>query len=292
VPSITLFVFGGVSSLADEPKQARQEFAISIVGPLTSFGLAVVFGAIWFFLRDEGVGMVPGYLAGVNLLLGVFNLLPGFPLDGGRVLRSIVWGRTKSFVRATRVASNAGTGIAWILIVLGLVNVFAFGLLGGLWYVFVGLFLKSAAQGSYQAVVVERTLGRILAEQVMQPPPDPIEGEMTIQRLVDERVLAGRGRCYFIGREGAIVGLITSTDVAGVPREEWGVRTVSSAMVPAARVITIDPKANLIDALKLMQQHDIHQLPVLERGQLVGVLTRGDIMRQIELRQEFAAAEP
>ena len=104
--------------------------------------------------------------------------------------------------------------------------------------------------------------------------------------------LAGRGRCYFIGREGAIVGLITSTDVAGVPREQWSARTVSSAMVPAARVITIEPKANLIDALKLMQQHDIHQLPVLERGQLVGVLTRGDIMRQIELRQEFAAAEP
>lgn len=287
VPSITLFVFGGVSSLGEEMKTAKQEFRVAIAGPLMSWVLAAIFGALWVGLRTTEISVVPGYLALVNFALGAFNLLPGFPLDGGRVFRSIIWGRTNDLVKATRVASLVGSGIAYLLIALGLVNIFALGLFGGIWYVLIGFFLLSASQGSYRSLVVERALKAVTARTAMRPPPDPIEGAMTLQQFVDRYLLVTGEHCYLVGTNGAVVGLITPSDLTGVPREEWGVRTVERAMVPSERVITIDPEADLVHALDLMREHDIHQLPVLEEGRLIGVLTRGDVMRQIELRTQF-----
>lgn len=286
VPSITLFILGGVASLADEAEDARQEFRVAIVGPLMSFALAGGFGLIWLVLRSESISAVPGYLALINLALGVFNLLPGFPLDGGRVFRSIIWGRTGSRVRATRIAARVGSGIAYLMIAGGVV-LLAMGEFGGLWYILIGLFLRGAASGSEQAVLIEQALADVHVREVMQPPPEPVPAGTTLQELVDTRVLATGDRCYLVGREGAVIGLITTSDLTDVSRERWTTARIEDAMIPESEIIVIEPDAPVLEGLQRMQEHDIHQLPVIEEGRLLGLLTRGDVMRQIELRRRF-----
>jgi Zn-dependent protease/predicted transcriptional regulator len=287
VPSITLFIFGGVSSIAGEMRTAREEFRVAIAGPLMSWVLAAVFAAMWFVTRDEGVSGVLGYMAWINGALGLFNLLPGFPLDGGRVLRALVWARSDSIVRATKVAANVGTAIAYVMIGLGLVSVFAFGLLGGIWYVLIGLFLKAASQGSYQAMLADRALRDVAARTVMRQPSDPVDATMTVQALVDERVLGAAERAFLVRRDGSVVGLLTTSDLSKLPRDRWDETAVAHVMVPAAQVHTITPQTGLLDAMRLMQEHDIHQLPVLDDGRLVGMVTRGDVLRQLEVRMQF-----
>ena len=286
VPSITLFILGGVASLADDAETARQEFRVALAGPLMSFLLGGVFGLVWLVIRSETISAVPGYLALINVALAVFNLLPGFPLDGGRVFRSIVWARTGSRIRATRVAARVGTVIAYLLIALGVVFL-ARGQLGGLWYVIIGLFLRSAASGSERAVLIEETLASVTVREVMRPPPDPIPARMTLQEFVDTRILVTGERCYMVGDDGAVIGLITTSDLTRVPRNRWTAVTVQEAMVPEERIVVIAPDVPVLEGLRLMQEHDIHQLPVIEDGRLGGLLTRGDVMRQIELRRRF-----
>lgn len=287
VPSITLFVFGGVSNLGSEMKTAGQEFRVAIAGPLMSWAVAIAFGALWLLTRPAEISAVFGYLAWINAVLGVFNLLPGFPLDGGRVLRSIVWASTKDLLRATRVASRVGVLIAYAMIAVGLLFIVAFGLFGGLWYVLIGLFLKSASEGSYASMLAETALRDVDAAAVMRPAPAPLHAVLSLQRLVDERLLESGERTYLVEREGTVIGLITAADVASVPRARWGETPVEATMVPAERVITVAPETGLIAALRLMQQHDIHQLPVLEHDRVVGMLTRGDVLRRIEVRSIF-----
>ena len=295
VPFITLFFFGGVSSLAGEMRTPGQEFKVAIAGPLTSWVLAGLFAALWLAFRDEEIAAMFGYLAWINAALGAFNLLPGFPLDGGRVLRSIAWARTGSLLKATRIAAIAGSGIGYALIVLGIVSMFATGLFGGLWYVLIGLFLKSAAEGSYQAMRAERTaeraLHRIAARDVMRPPSEPVDGDSTLQQLVDTRVLGHGDRAFLVAEDGTVTGLITTTDISRVPRERWAQTRVGDSMVPAERVITVPAGEPLIEALKLMQQHDIHQLPVLDDGTLVGLVTRADVLQHVEVHSQFGPPE-
>ena len=291
VPSITLFVFGGVSSLGAEMRTAGQEFRVAIAGPLMSWLLAALLGAAWYLTRHEGVGVIFGYLALVNGLLGTFNLLPGFPLDGGRVFRSIIWARTHDLMRATRIASRVGVVIAYAMIAFGLVNIFFFGLFGGLWYVLIGLFLKSASEGSYASMLVESALKDVGVATVMQSAPPPVHALVTLQRLVDERVLSTGERVFVVERDGQIVGLITTTDVTKQPRSAWRDTAVEAAMVPADRIVTVGPQTGVIEAMRLMREHDVHQLPVIEDGHMVGMVTRGDVMRQIELRSVFRSPD-
>lgn len=284
VPSITLFVFGGVSNIASEMKTARQEFRVAIVGPLMSWALALGFAGLWYLTPSEGVSAIFGYLAFINGLLGAFNLLPGFPLDGGRVLRSILWARWKDLLRATRVASRVGIYVAYGMIGLGMVNVLAFGLFGGLWYVLIGLFLKSASEGSYAAVQVESALTSLSVADVMQTAPEPVHATLSLEQLIDQRLLESGTRAYLVERERVLIGLITAADVTRVARDRWPLTPVQDAMIPAERVTTVTPETGVMEALRLMQEHDVHQLPVLEDGRVVGLLSRGDVMRQIELR--------
>jgi Zn-dependent protease len=288
VPSITLFIFGGVSSLGEEMKTAGQEFKVAIAGPLMSWVLAVIFAAFWLLFRGNDIATISAYLAWINFVLGAFNLLPGFPLDGGRVFRSIVWSRTHSLVRATRIASRVGTSIAWVMIAAGVITVI-FANLFGLWYVLIGLFLKSASEGAYQQMVIERSLEHIRARDVMRAPPDPVGEQWTLQRIVDERVLSLGERCVLVGQDGAVTGILTTSDLTKVPREHWAETAARAAMVPAEQVVVVAPDASVLDAMKLMQQHDVHQLPVLDQGRLVGLLTRADVIRQLELRSAFSS---
>lgn len=223
VPSITLFVFGGVSAMGAEMTSAGDEFRVAIAGPLTSWLLAAVFAGLWLVLGEQSFGIAFGYLALVNFALGAFNLLPGFPLDGGRVFRSIVWQRTGDLTRATKTAANGGTVIAITMIVFGVVSTFAFGVDSGLWYVLVGLFLNGATRASYEQTLVERAISHVRVQDVTRTsPPEPVPASTTLQRLVDGYVLATGKRAYYVATaEGRVAGRITVTDIAAVPRDQW-----------------------------------------------------------------------
>jgi len=286
VPSITLFIFGGVSSIDGEMRSAGQEFRIAIAGPLSSMALGLLFGGLFLLLRTGGPAVVFGYLGFINFVLALFNLLPGFPLDGGRVFRSIVWARTHSQLRATRAASRLGTVIAYLIIAIGVIVVITVDIFG-LWYVLIGLFLRSASQDALAQLKVERALRDIPASQVMRPPPEPIEGTWTLQRVVDERVLGAAERASFVSGDGRVIGLITTRDLMDTPRDRWRSTRVEQVMVRADDVIVVGPETSVIEGMQLMQRHDVNQLPVLTGGRLVGVLTRADVLQQIELRTIF-----
>jgi Zn-dependent protease len=285
VPSITLFIFGGVSNIMGEMNSARQEFLIAIAGPAMSFVLGVAFIVVATGIGGN-LGEVIAYLGFVNIILGVFNLLPGFPLDGGRVFRSILWARTKDHLKATRIASYSGSGIGWIMIVGGLLLVLS-GNLFGLWYAMIGFFLKSAAESAYSQLLVERALERIRASDVMRPAPVPLHEDTLVQRIVDEHVLAAGERCVLLGREGSVTGLLTTTDLAKVPRDRWPLTRAREVMVQAEQVATCEPSTAVAEAMRTMATRDVHQLPVIDGGQLVGMLTRGDILAQLETRMRF-----
>lgn len=287
VPSITLFVFGGVSSLAEEMKTAGQEFRVAIAGPLTSFVLAAIFAVVWLPLRNEGISVTFGYLAWINVALGGFNLLPGFPLDGGRVFRAAVWARSKDQLRATRAASRSGTIIAYGLIAFGLVNILVSGLGAGLWYVLIGLFLKSAAEGSYEATLADRALRNVTVRAAMRGAPDPVGATMTVQRLIDERMLATAERAFVVTNNGHVTGLLTATDMVRVSREHRSSTAVGAVMVPVEEVQTVTRDTPLAEAMRTMQQHGFHQLPVVDDGRLLGMLTHGDVLQYVEVRARF-----
>ncbi|MCK9485214.1 MAG: site-2 protease family protein [Dehalococcoidia bacterium] len=290
VPSITLFIFGGVSSIAAEMKSARQEFFVAAAGPAMSFLLAVLFMGSSIVVGGN-IGSILFYLGFVNGVLGVFNLLPGFPLDGGRVFRAIMWGRTGSLAKATRIASRVGVGIAWVMIAIGVVVTLTLTLFG-LWWIFIGLFLKQAADAAYGQLMVDRALARIRVRDLMRPPPEPMPESSSVQVLVDERILAKGDRCILLERQGRVTGLLTTTDLAKVPRDAWMTTSARTAMAPAEQVATVPPGELVTDAVRVMAERDIHQMPVIDQGQLVGLLTRGDILNHIQTRMQFGEIPP
>jgi Zn-dependent protease/CBS domain-containing protein len=290
VPSITLFVFGGVSGMSDEMRSAGDEFRIAIVGPLTSWVIALLFGALAYFLSGSGIAAAFSYLALTNLALGAFNLLPGFPLDGGRVFRAIVWQQTGSLLRATHAAARAGNVIAIGLISLGAVYTLAFGIGAGLWYVLIGLFLNNAASSSLSEMRLEQALRLVLVRDVMRHSPAMVAPAATLQELVVGRILANGERAFLVGTnpDSPIVGIITATDLSRVPRDRWASTSVERTMTPAERAITVDPQAPVLEALRRLTEHDIHELPVVEGDRVVGLLTAIDVLQQVQLRAQFS----
>ncbi|TAJ19742.1 MAG: CBS domain-containing protein [Dehalococcoidia bacterium] len=286
VPSITLFIFGGVSNIDGEMQSPGQEFRVAIAGPLLSLVLGVVVIAVGS-LTDSDVGKVALYLGFANVTLGIFNLLPGFPLDGGRVFRSIAWARTGDLTKATRIAAALGTGIAWFMIAGGTVWVLLSGNLTGAWYVLIGYFLKSASDSALGQVLVDKMLAPLTVRDVMRDPPEPVDADTSLLTIIDDRVVARGERCILLSRDGAVTGIITVTDLAKVPRESLATKRAAEVMVPAAEVVTVTPATPLGDAMRLMVERDLHQLPVIEAGRLLGILGRGDILQQVEARMRF-----
>lgn len=292
VENITLFVFGGVSALGGEPRSAKDEFWIAIVGPLTSFAAAAVFGVIWALtqnLEPPQLHALAGYLAYINIAVGIFNLLPGFPLDGGRVLRSALWGIKGSMLEATRIASIVGRVIAGLLIALGILATFAGGLVGGFWFILIGWFLWGAAENSYQQQVLSTTLHGLTAGALVQPEIPRVPPQTTLQQFAYDFILRQQRRAFFVAPDdGDILGLVTMSDLQKVPEDQWDHITVFRAMTPRERLITITPQTDAQTALELMARHDVNQLPVVTGRQVVGLLTRGSLMRAIQLRQQLA----
>lgn len=288
VRGITLFIFGGVSNIGGEAARAKDEFAIALVGPLTSVLLAGVF---WVLHRltggaDSPVGAVLVYLFLINLLLAGFNLLPGFPLDGGRVLRSLIWGATGNFARATRIAAGAGQAFGWIFIAWGVYQVLQGDFLGGLWIAFLGWFLNGAADASRREVQVQEHFRGVRVSAVMERNPDTVTPEATVEHVVQEWFLQGRRRALPVCEGGRLAGIITLTDVKGLPHGRWPYVRVAEVMTRAP-LYTVSPEDGLDLALKLLAERNLNQVLVMQDGSLVGLLSRSDIIRFLQFRREL-----
>ena len=288
VSSITLFVFGGVSNLTKEPDNAREEFWIAIVGPLTSIAIGLLFIVLFFALHpiDSGASDIASHLALINIAIGIFNLVPGFPLDGGRVLRSIFWARKRNILGATRIASNVGIVVAYIIMGIG-VFTFFFNPVTGVWFLLIGNFLRVASSESYHQVFLDRALKGVPASSVARQDYVAVSPDMSLTQLVEENVLAGHGRCFpvIVGTE--LIGLITLSDLKSHPREEWPTTSVYRAMTPYEKLRTVSMRDDLPQVLAQLAAGDVNQVPLIEGKQLLGIIHRSDVLRYIQAREEI-----
>jgi Zn-dependent protease/CBS domain-containing protein len=297
VKRITLFIFGGVSDLEQEPRTPGVEFQIAIVGPLTSLAIGAVSLGAGNLIGPHAplVAAVLDYLGVTNVLLGVFNLIPGFPLDGGRVLRAIIWRVTGSLRQATRAATLVGQVIAYLFIVAGVFLFFRGDFINGLWFGFIGWFLLQAAQAANSQVMLESLFKGVTVGQLMSPPPLTAPATISLQQLVDGYLLPHGLRMIPVVRseDQQLVGLVTLADIRHVPREQWPQTPVGQAMVPLERLHAVRPPQNLNDVLPLMTGRDVNQLPVVDdAGRLVGILSRDAILRYIEIRRGLGLDQP
>lgn len=294
VHNITLFVFGGFSSLSKESETPREEFWVAIVGPLTSLGFGVLFGIGYFVLApiDAGVAGVSAHLAVINVAIAIFNMVPGFPLDGGRVLRSAIWAANKDQLNATKLASQAGQFVAFGLMGLGILAFFFLSIITGVWLFLIGNFLRTAAEATYRQQVVQSLLEGVPAERVARRDFVPVAPETTVLELVEEHILRGEGRAYPVVASGDVIGLVTLTDTKNVPREDWTRTRVRDAMTPRNKLKVVRPREDLARMLSLMGEGDINQVPVMENGQVVGMVHRGDLIHYIQARQEVGDLRP
>ncbi len=297
VKGITLFIFGGVSNLGAESKRAWDEFAIAIVGPLSSLAIGGALLGLYFATGPERVQdtqPVQGvifYSGWINVAVGAFNLIPGFPLDGGRVLRSIIWGVTGSMRRATGLAANVGRVVAWGLIAFGLYRVLEGDWLGGLWTAFIGWFLNNAADAAKREQEAEYEFTGALVRDVMQPDPVTVPPAMSVDELVRECFIKRGCRAAAVMESGRLVGIVSLTDVRRLGPSDW-------ATTPVAAVMTVNPlhtvaSSESVDlALKLLAEKNINQAMVVDGGQLVGMIGRESLMRFVRVRRELGVRRP
>jgi Zn-dependent protease len=293
VASITLFVFGGLARIERDPDSAKQEFNIAIAGPLSSLFLA---GCFWLIARsahgNEMVAAVAGWLAEINLLLALFNLVPGFPLDGGRVLRGIAWAITGNFTRASQIASNAGRIFAYFLIIIGAWQALNGNLVGGLWLVFIGWFLLEAARESLAHVAIHSTLTGVTAKDIMSTDIPTVARNLSIDEYVHEVLRTGR-RCHIVTGGESPSGLVTLHSARTVPRDQWANTSIQAVMLPIDRVHSASPDEPVLSVLERMQTADINQMPVVSDGHIVGMIGRDTILSLLQTRlQAGHLAEP
>jgi len=291
VKSITLFIFGGVAQLTKEPKRALDEFFIAAAGPLVSFALAGIFGLLWLAgqrLDNQSLMALAGWLGTINLMLALFNLIPGFPLDGGRILRAIVWGATDDMQRATRLVAAIGQGVAWLFILAGVWQIFGGNWVNGLWVAFIGWFLNNAAAGSAQQVTWQELLKGHTAGEVMMTDCPRVSPDMNLAQFVNQAILPSSRRCFPVMDDERMVGLATIHRVKTVPQESWDTSDVGQIMIPATQLITTQPDVELSDLLETMAAEDVNQLPVMDNGHLVGMVARDNILMTIRTLSELA----
>lgn len=311
---ITLFVFGGMAHMEGEPPTWRAEFAMAIVGPITSLFLGFFFLTVAGLFFDTALidpadpaatlaaaGPVASlllWLGPVNILLGLFNLVPGFPLDGGRVLRAFAWGITGDMRKATRWASMAGQAFAWLLMGLGLAMLFGLrvpvlggGPINGLWLAFIGWFLNSAAVASYRDLVLRRSLSGIPVKRLMQTRLLTVPPDLPVQRVVDEYMMASGQRTFPVTEDDRLLGLLCLSDLKRLERQRWPGTPVSDIMTGADELQTVGPDQDVTSALEKLTRHEFDQLPVVEGDQLVGLLRRQDVLKWLSLHPEWMDEE-
>lgn len=283
--SITLFIFGGVSSLRTDAPRASTEFLIAIVGPLTSFGLAAAWLLLAVALGEPRIAALFGYLAIINGLLGGFNLIPGFPLDGGRVLRAVVWQLTGSMRRGLEVAVGAGQLVGYAFMVWGVLQVLDGDAFSGIWIAVIGWFLQGAGATQLRQVRSEQRLTGVSVRDVMRPDTRAVAPNASVADLVEDYLVLGNRRAVPVVAEDRLVGMVTLGDIQAIAPQERASTRVVDVMGGRAGLTTVRPDTPLAEALAAMLGGDFEQLPVLEDGRLIGVLSRADIIRQIQLRE-------
>jgi Zn-dependent protease/predicted transcriptional regulator len=287
---ITLFIFGGVAEMGEEPPKAKAEFMMAIVGPLSSIGIALIFYAIYRtsgFL-PEPISGVLAYLAWINAILAGFNLLPAFPLDGGRVLRSILWGIKKDLNWATRISSRIGSGFGILLIVMGVLNVLRGNFIGGMWWFVLGIFLQGAAKMSYQRLVTRKALEGESVRRFMKSDPVTVKPNISLKDLVEDYVYKYHFKMFpVVENGGRLMGCVTTKDVKRVPREEWDRRNVGEIAERCTPENTIQPEKDATEALSVMNRNRASRLMVVEGERLVGVIALKDMLNFLSLKVEL-----
>lgn len=310
VRSITLFLFGGVSNIERDPDSPKSEFLIAVVGPITSFviGIALLLtaNAIAEPLSDtisdpettfeqlSPAAMLLMWLGSVNLLLAVFNLIPGFPLDGGRLLRSTIWSFTGDIRRATRWASWIGQAIALLFIFMGIsmafgtrIPFFGTGLISGLWLAFIGWFLHSAAIRSYQQVVIQDIFEDVPVSRMMRPNPPTVPSHISVSTMIHDAIMKSDDYAFPVLEDNQLVGLVTLEDVRSVPRDTWNDTTIRDIMTPFNQLVITTENEEATDAWQKLLRQDVRQLPVVRGKTLAGLLRRSDIIRWLQFHSEL-----
>jgi len=288
VASITLFFFGGIASITRDPDSAGQEFLMAAAGPASSYVLA---GAFWLLAlatpNDSMPNALATWLAGTNALLATFNLLPGFPLDGGRVFRSIVWAITKNYSKSTRIASRVGQGIAYAMMAFGLYTAFVLhSSVNGVWFVFLGWFLLTAARQSYQQVEAQGALQGLRAVDVMTSDMPTVARDLSLDEYAREVSRTGR-RAHLVVSDSKLVGLMRVEVLQAVPREEWPSTSVQAVMIPREKLAWTAPEEPVLSVLERMRSANVDQLAVIREDNVVGLVTRDSILRVVQARTEL-----
>jgi|WetSurSiteA1Bulk_404760.scaffolds.fasta_scaffold10691_2 Zn-dependent protease/predicted transcriptional regulator len=295
VTSIRLLIFGGLAQVTSEPKTGRHEFLIALSGPAASMALGMLFLTIYsyYYVTDlkTPIAGISGWLAGANIILAVFNLIPGFPLDGGRILRAFLWDRWNDRERATKVVSQIGNSFALFLIIFGILQFLVTqSLISGLWLIFVGLFMKQSAAGSYQAVMMQRALDGVQVRQIMTENLITVDWLTSINELVENYIYKHQFANYPVFNRDEFVGMVSLEGVKTISKELWGFKQVRDIMTPAELVPCLKPTDDATEALSRMVSEDIGRMPVVENGHLLGIVSRRDIMNLFKVKSDLGVA--
>jgi Zn-dependent protease/predicted transcriptional regulator len=295
VNSIRLLIFGGLAQVTSEPKTGRQEFLIALSGPATSMALGMVFLTIYsYFLLINRITPTAGIcwcLAWANIALAVLNMIPGFPLDGGRILRAFLWDRWDDRARATKVVSQIGNAFALFLIIFGVLQFLVTqSLISGLWLIFVGLFMKQSAAGSYQTVMMQRALVGVQVRQIMTENVITVDWLISVNELVQDYIYKHQFTNFPVFNRDEFVGMVSLEGVKTIAKELWSFKQVRDIMTPVELVPCLKPTDDATDALSKMVSEDIGRMPVVENGRLVGIVSRRDIMNLFKIKSDLGVA--
>jgi Zn-dependent protease/predicted transcriptional regulator len=288
---ITLFIFGGVAEMSDEPTSPKAEFMMAVVGPISSIAIGLVCYGV-YTLGKQGGWMQPitgvvGYLAMINGILAAFNLIPAFPLDGGRLLRSILWGIKGNIRWATRVASSIGSGFGILLIVLAVFQLFRGNFIGAMWWFLIGMFLRGAAKASYQQLMMRNALQGEPVSRFMNTDPVTVPPSLSVKDLVEDYVYRYHFKMFPVVNDGKLLGCVSTKEVKEVPHEQWGQKRIGELAADCTIDNTVKPDTDAVEALALMNRTGISRLMVTEGDRLVGIITLKDLLRFLSLRVEL-----
>lgn len=294
VKRIQLFIFGGNTEMTRQPKSPGEEFAIASAGPLTSLFIAFIASLVGFAFRDQNevTEAIFVFILVENVAIAVFNLIPGFPLDGGRVFRAIAWRRTKSFRRATRIAAGTGEMVGYALMFTGAILLLGGLLMAGFWAGIVGWFLIGAAKAETQALQLESILGRLSARDVMREEWATVVPGASLQSIVDEHMLGAGEHTVVVANDGAVLGIISVSDIRRSPRDQWANTPAQSVMTPREKVVTVKADASAVETLLVLGGLRLNQVPVLDAGRMVGVVTRQELLDRVRLVESLAPDDP